>query len=228
MTHQYAIDTMASERYLLGEMDEPERDQFEEHYFECMDCAEDIRAAGRMREEVRRAGPVATVVSTLPPALPAGRVIRPMVPAWRQAQVAVPWAAAACLAVVAGYQSLVVVPGLEQAAAPQAVTPFVLHGATRAAGGDVVVTVPASGRSVALSLDVIAGAATKDLSFELRGPGGNALVSGRTPVPAAGVPLLLLLVPAEKLDVPARYSVQVRDAASPQVVLGEYAFVTSR
>ena len=39
---------------------------------------------------------------------------------------------------------------------------------------------------------------------------------------------VLLLVPAERLDVPARYTVLVRDAASSQVVLGEYAFVTSR
>ena len=53
MTHQRAVESMASERYLLGEMSDEERDLFEEHYFECSECAEDIRAAERMRTAVR-------------------------------------------------------------------------------------------------------------------------------------------------------------------------------
>ncbi len=35
MTHQQALDGLASGRYLLDEMTEVERFEFEEHYFGC-------------------------------------------------------------------------------------------------------------------------------------------------------------------------------------------------
>ena len=56
MDHLKALATKASERYLLGEMSEPERFAFEEHYFQCGECAEDIRAvsAGISRPAARR------------------------------------------------------------------------------------------------------------------------------------------------------------------------------
>ena len=53
MTHEQAVSTLASERYLLEEMTEPERDTFEEHYFSCVECADDVRAGGVMRDGVR-------------------------------------------------------------------------------------------------------------------------------------------------------------------------------
>ena len=34
---------MAAERYLLGELTDAERDQFEEHFFDCSACADDVR-----------------------------------------------------------------------------------------------------------------------------------------------------------------------------------------
>lgn len=38
----------ATERYLLEEMPEAERDQFEEHFFSCMECAAEVKAGARM------------------------------------------------------------------------------------------------------------------------------------------------------------------------------------
>ena len=46
MTHQQALDGLASERYLLDEMTEGERFEFEAHYFDCVDCAEDVCEPG--------------------------------------------------------------------------------------------------------------------------------------------------------------------------------------
>ena len=37
MTHTEAISSLASERYLLDEMSDQEREAFEAHYFECPD-----------------------------------------------------------------------------------------------------------------------------------------------------------------------------------------------
>ncbi|MGH9718791.1 MAG: zf-HC2 domain-containing protein [Bryobacteraceae bacterium] len=45
MDHGVAVDTKATIRYLLGEMTEQERDDFEEHYFSCPECAGDVEAS---------------------------------------------------------------------------------------------------------------------------------------------------------------------------------------
>lgn len=41
--HQQAVRTLAAERYMLGQMTDAERETFEEHYFNCRFCAEDIK-----------------------------------------------------------------------------------------------------------------------------------------------------------------------------------------
>ncbi len=43
MEHQNAIETLATERYVLGEMNEDEINEFEEHYFGCRECADAVR-----------------------------------------------------------------------------------------------------------------------------------------------------------------------------------------
>jgi anti-sigma factor RsiW len=47
MKHEFAIATHAVERYVLGEMSSEERDAFEEHYFACGECADDVRATSQ-------------------------------------------------------------------------------------------------------------------------------------------------------------------------------------
>ncbi|HTM48767.1 MAG TPA: zf-HC2 domain-containing protein [Bryobacteraceae bacterium] len=44
MDHETAVRISAAERYHLGEMTGADRDAFEEHYFMCPECAEDVRA----------------------------------------------------------------------------------------------------------------------------------------------------------------------------------------
>ena len=172
--------------------------------------------------------PVRVPVAAPAPAVTTARVIRPARTTWFRPAVMAPWAAAASLALVLGYQSLVTLPSLRTASSAQAVAPTLLRGATRAAGvSETVVRVPRDAGLVSLAFEVIAAPETQQLSFELRGAAESALVSGRTPVPSSGVPPMLL-VPADRFDVPARYTVVVRDADRPQAVLGEFAFVTSR
>jgi anti-sigma factor RsiW len=45
MDHDEATRDGATERYLLGTLDEAEREAFEEHYFDCVECAEGVRSA---------------------------------------------------------------------------------------------------------------------------------------------------------------------------------------
>ena len=54
MDHRQAVETLALERYLLGEMADQERDAFEEHFFSCAECTEEARAGGALRDFRRR------------------------------------------------------------------------------------------------------------------------------------------------------------------------------
>jgi hypothetical protein len=51
MDHDQAVRQKATERYLLNELDPGLRDEFEEHLFDCQDCALDVRAAAMFVEQ---------------------------------------------------------------------------------------------------------------------------------------------------------------------------------
>ena len=53
MEHAEAQESHAAERYILDEMSESERDGFEEHYFGCAICAEDVIAGTRLMDSGR-------------------------------------------------------------------------------------------------------------------------------------------------------------------------------
>src|SRR5258705_5950403 len=48
VTHQEAVDTLATERYLLDDITGADRQAFEEHFFSCEVCADDLRTASAM------------------------------------------------------------------------------------------------------------------------------------------------------------------------------------
>ena len=219
MTHQQALDTMAAERYLLDEMTEVEKHAFEDHFFDCNDCAQEVRQGERIREEVRAAGESRRRAKNSQPRT-SNVVEFNKQPKWRRASTVLPWAAAATFAMTAGYQSLVVVPGLRQAIAPQPLSPVMLREATR--GTLPVVTVAAGQRFITLGIDVM-NASTANVTYDLLDAAGNEILSGRTPLPPSGAPLYLL-IPADELVRPGRHTLIVRDPASPGAALGEYAF----
>ena len=45
ISHEEAVQTLATEKYLLGELYPELRDQFEEHVFSCQQCSFDLWAA---------------------------------------------------------------------------------------------------------------------------------------------------------------------------------------
>lgn len=59
MDHENAVATKATERYLMDEMPSEERDAFEEHYFDCSECAFDVRSGARMIASLREEGAAA-------------------------------------------------------------------------------------------------------------------------------------------------------------------------
>ena len=190
MTHERALNTMASERYLLEEMSELERHAFEEHFFSCPDCAEDIRTAELMRAGVRQAGRAEPLA------------FKPR--AMRQWTVVAPWAVAASLALVVGYQTLSA-PTPDD---PYALEPVTLRPTSR--GADAVVQLKPAERAVALVIEASAPAGATEWLYELRTAEGRQVAAGGTPVPAPGTPLLFI-VPASTLSSPGQYVLSLRD-----------------
>jgi len=221
MTHQQAIDTLAAERYLLEEMTEVEKHDFENHFFDCGECAEEVRLGETVRQEVRRgstgsrsAGRDPKVIDFTTRAL------------WRRPSAVIPWAVAATLALAVSYQSLVTVPGLRTAVSPQPLSPVMLRGATRSPGtGAPVVTIAGGQQFVTLGFDVTAS--VKEVTYDLLDAAGNTILSGRTPLPPSGGSQYLLIA-ADELSRSGRYTLVVRDPGSPAAALGEYGFDVAR
>lgn len=219
MTHQQALDGLASERYLLDEMTEDERFEFEAHYFDCTECAEDVKRGEMIRQEARHAGfRSGGRVETGRPG-----VVLTSPKWWRRPMLAVPWAAAATLALVTGYQSFVTVPGLREAVAPQAIEPVMLRGATR--GAAPTVTIASNQRFVALSADLPITPESSTLTYEILDANRRSIVSGQSATPSAGAPLMLL-VPVHELQYAGHYALTVR-RADQKTVIGEYEFDVS-
>jgi hypothetical protein len=120
MDHAEAVRQKATEKYLLNELDPDLRDQFEEHLFDCQDCALDVRAAANFVEQAK-------VVLSEPPVAAPVRVPIP-VPApvgwlgWFRPALAVP--VLALLLAVIGYQNLVTYPRLQLAVSTPQVLPW--------------------------------------------------------------------------------------------------------
>jgi hypothetical protein len=233
MTHTQAVETLATERYILNEMSGADRDAFEEHFFSCEICADDVRVAAaviggakaglanRGPEGLREAEGAAADRAQLHRAAPESVPFRV---AWYRTA-ALPWAAAAALLVLTTYQSIWIVSSLRRDVAPIAITPATLRPASR--GADAVVRVPANAAGPAsLAIEINEAAQGGQLTYVLRSADGEQIATGRAAAPQPGTPLLLL-IPAKTLAPSSRYVLSVHDAVSNQL-LGEYGFAVSR
>src|SRR3981189_1820252 len=113
MDHDMVVRQKMTEGYLLGELDPATRDEFEEHFFDCRDCAFDVHAGSLFVEQSKivlaeKPEPVAAGLPTTAP-VPA----KPGWLAWLRPAVVVP--VMVMLLAVIGYQNLVIYPQLQQA-----------------------------------------------------------------------------------------------------------------
>ena len=106
MDHETSIKTQAAERYLLGELPPPEREAFEQHYFDCSECAESVRLGFQFSENAREVFRDESRLAFRP----AQAGFRSWL-AWLRPAYLVP--AAACLTIaLAVYQNAVEIPAL--------------------------------------------------------------------------------------------------------------------
>ncbi len=177
MDHKEAVQMMAAERYLLDELTPEERDAFEAHYFDCPDCALDLRAGAAFVDEARVQLPEQMAKS--PASSPAESKKRSdkmnrWFLSWRPAFAG---AAFACLILVLGYQNLVMYPALRRSATEPHIIPLAsAHGETRGAGH---LTMSASRKTgIALPVDLLGqrdNASYSSCALDLLGPDGKLL-----------------------------------------------------
>lgn len=155
MEHSEATETMASARYLLGELTEEERERFEEHFFGCSECARDVRDGSAMMDSIRAEKPAA------------GDRLKPVR--------TLPWfltAAAAIGLVILGFQNA----QLRRMAAPGVVPSYsMLAMGTRGAAQPTTIQDPA--KPFALFVDIPPQPASPTYRIEIRDSSNRALVS---------------------------------------------------
>src|SRR5580692_2116878 len=114
MDDNEAVRLQAAEKYLLGELPKEQHAAYEEHYFDCSACAEEIKATVAFMESARQA----IREKALEPV--GARAPAPSVPgffSWLRPAFAVPVLAALLLFI--GYQNGVTIPRLKDSTSSQ-------------------------------------------------------------------------------------------------------------
>jgi hypothetical protein len=211
-----------AEPYLLGELSDTQRQAFEAHYFECASCGEEVKTMAAFLEGAR-----ATL--TAPGPAPSAPHVAPSARFRRWPGAALGLAAAAALAVLAGYQALVEIPALRREVAlrerPRALAVTVLRPASR--GSSPVVKAAADQPFITVAVETPEGA-TAVLTVALEDDAGSpVLAPWQVESPGPGEPLQLL-IPTRNLA-PRRYRLVLRQAPSGnKPALDSYFFIFER
>jgi len=133
--HVFADKEDAAERYLLGQMSESDRDTYEQHFFQCVECAEEVKATARFIDSCKSVLTDPSVGAGLSSSRPARRI-------WFAPSTAaiLAGALAATLALVV-YQNVVTIPRLTNATAPRALASVSLA-ASNSRGTGLTIAVP--------------------------------------------------------------------------------------
>jgi len=157
MDHSDVMRLQAVEKYVLGELPADLRDEFEEHYFDCAECAAEVKHLTTFMTASRILLQEAPGTKETPPEKQGGRVGWF---AWLRPMIAVP--AMAALAAIVIFQNVVTIPSLKphgavDGAAVAFNSSYHLQGATRGEGSSAI-TVGAK-ESFALDFDFTPAAA---------------------------------------------------------------------
>jgi hypothetical protein len=173
MDHNLASETYAAERYLLGEMPPEERDEFEEHFFSCRVCGEDVQTASVFIENAKALYRERELQAS--PALKKAMLWRDWLRrdwiGWLRLPVTVPTFAALALAAIVCYQNAVVIPGLRM---PQSVVSvLIFDGETRSAA-------PHQSQDMPLHFQMLLSAPTNSarVALQVTGADGRMVRSG--------------------------------------------------
>jgi hypothetical protein len=144
MDHDVVVRQKMTERYLLGELDADARDEFEGHFFDCPDCALDVRAGSLFVEQSKVVLAKKSEAVSAGSPVPSPVLAKPGWFAWLRPTFAVP--VMALLLAVIGYQNLVTYPQLQLALNSPRVLPWAsVNVGTWGSGGPVISARPGQG-----------------------------------------------------------------------------------
>jgi hypothetical protein len=210
MDHSEAIRMGATEKYLLGELKGNEREQFEEHYFECAECAADVKSGALFLSGARKQL-VAAQAAPAQEQIARGPRHAGWLESWLRPQIVVPVLAALLLVIV--YQSVVLLPHMKNvgtaAMAPQPLQSFSLVAANSRGGEPVKVKVPANS-PFGLYVDVPPGGSYSSYSLQVVDSTGKSQFAIEIPA-AQAKDTVQVLIPGATLK-PGNYTLELRGA----------------
>lgn len=219
----------AAEKYVLGELTGQERDQFEEHYFDCADCALDVQTAAAFvaaSKEIFLEKPENEVVASGEKS--AGK--RSRWAGWLKPLIAIPTMAA--LIVMLGYEARQIKQKTAETRTGQAEQQLVasadfgLRGGDREASESVAVQVHA-GEAFGLHFDFIPSQKFAKYVGEIQDQAGRALI--RWSIPAERINKEVKFVVGSGRLAPGNYALVIlgdgdEQVQASKVVVAKYAF----
>jgi hypothetical protein len=212
MEHDEAVRFQAAERYVAHELSPAERDAFEEHFFDCQECADDVRfemtfaanarAVFREQRAERRPAPEPRAADSRGSWL-----------AWLRPRPALAFSFAANFALAAGL-GYVLLTGTHELAVPQFAQLYYAPGPTHGAE-DVHAILP--GETFYQVRFPAPGAASQSYSYEVLGAAGRRESSGSLKAPASEDADLYLQLPVRSLPAGV-HTLVVRGGSGGEIV----------
>jgi hypothetical protein len=187
MEHAEAVRAGAVERYLLDELEDDARRAFEEHYFDCQECAEEVRLTAAFLDNARGVVRETETAAAVPRRWP--RLFWP-----------IPAASAAALVLLGvglGYVGLTARSG-ERSASPLTIQPVSWQFLSISRSAPPTLSVCPRASVVPLLLSQTVAASQSRFRCDLRAASGEVKAIGTLPSAAPGEELRLLL-PVEGL-----------------------------
>jgi anti-sigma factor RsiW len=220
MEHDEAVRSQAAERYVARELSPAEQEAFEEHFFDCRKCAEDVRFemtfAANVRAVLREQRAEHQPAPEPRAANSWGRW-----PAWLRRRPALALSFAANLALAGGLGYLLLT-GTHELAVPQFTQPYFAPGPTHGAE-DVHAILPGE---TSYQVRFPAPSAATSYSYEVLDAAGKRESSGSLKAPATEDNNLYLQVPVRRL--PAGVHTLVVRGGSGGEIVSWSKFRTSR
>ena len=221
MNHAEALTKGAVERYQLGELSEKEVEEFETHFFECTDCADELKA-GAIFEENAKAVFLEDSRNAASAGAPRAKFEQARA-SWWNLFWHNPWSAAPAMVAVAllfvvGYQARI----MKQALQPQAVPSYLLPAPWR--GKDLVLEVPKNANFYVLRMDQTWQGSYPEYLVSVLDEKGSIPLSMRIAAPPPDKEIQILMF---RNQLPSgRYTVIVRHPAAngqPESELNRYS-----
>jgi hypothetical protein len=222
VTHSGAVENNLVERYLLSELEAPEREAFELHFFSCTECTSDLKDGALLIDGARpflhSASPPRVEVPGRSQA-PSRRMIARtswwpvFLPRFAFPAVAV---LSVAMAVGLGFQNRTVRQELAWYRQPRQIPEFTLLPATR--GPIQSFAIPRGAREIQFSMDIASDRPFTSYRCEIHGARGTGSISIPLNIPKPGQPVQVSVpAPSADSDLLIRISGVAADASETEI-----------